>query len=62
MEISRSFTSTRNPTTIPDTPATTPVILGKMVCRTQLKVVVTDSRLGRISEFSHCSSEEAAEL
>ena len=60
--ISRSFTSTRKPSSTPDTPAITPVKLGQMVVRTHWKVVDTDSRLGRISEFSHCSREAAEEV
>ena len=33
-----------------------------MSCRTHSSVVVMDSRLGRMSEFSHCSREAAAEV
>ncbi len=61
MAMRRSFTSTRRPTTIPDTPAITPVRLGTTSLRTHSSVVVADSRLGRMSEFSHCSKEVAAE-
>ena len=39
----RSFTSTKNPTSIPDTPATTPVRFGRIVVRTHWNVVDTDS-------------------
>ena len=60
--MSRSLTSTKKPTKTPDTPATTPVRLGTISFRSHSRVVVADSRLGRISEFSHCSREEAAEL
>ena len=60
--ISKSFTRTRSPTTMPDTPATTPVRLGITSLRSQSRAELEDSSLGRMSEFSHCSREAAEEL
>ena len=59
--MSRSFTSRARETTRADTLDITPVRLGSTDWRSHCTVVVTDSRLGRISAFSHSSRESAAE-
>ena len=62
MAINRSLISSKAANKIADTPDTTPVMFGRTVARSQSSVEDTDSKLGRISEESHCSREVAAEL
>ena len=61
MAMTRSLIRLNSPRKITDTPVTTPVMLGRMSDRIHSSVAVTDSRLGRMSAFSHCSREAAKE-
>ena len=57
-----SFNSSARATTPEETLLTTPVSWGRISAFSQSSVLFTDSRLGSMSELSHCSTDWAREL